>query len=706
MSFDINTNIASLQAQNYLRTNSDFQAKTINRVTSGLRIISSGDDAAGLAIANGFRSDQAVLTQGIRNANDGLSTLQTIDGGMNNISQLLDRARTLATQSASGTFTGDRNVLNNEFQSVMSEIDRQAQSIGLDRGGQFAKSLSVFIGGGKANNGTSAIQNGSVGVDLSTSTVDTQSLGLKGSPAANSSTYSLATASSTNVSTIVAANKGSNTSPTADFYFSGPGFSTEGKIKVSVNVAGLTTADQLANAINTQIANATNGGSASATAFGNAGITAQITTDASGNQKLAFSSSSAAFQVEAGNTMANAFMGNLDTTSGAATGAGVAVGTTVTGTGNLANGTTETVTLRFQGSSLAAPEDITFSIANTDTKQQIHDNLMTQIANDSKLAAAGITLVDHDFSTNAKLQFTSSSGEAFTVAATGDTANQLGFGTFVGGPSNAFDAQSFTGQNVTATAVTGAKYQALQFSINGAASGDNEVILTSDAKAFLDGKTVDLSKLSAGDTLTIKDDMGGAGSTYTLQAADLADSTLATLVANINTQLTTDTANFNVQPTIQAVGGRLQIVGGTAATGSLTFSASSSDVASALGFTNGQTATGTADTQTASQLAVQLNAAFQANSALKAAGLNASFDSTGHMVIASNNGTSFRMTDLNAIANTTLGTRTDLLNLGTTAPTSGVDYAGASATAISTTSSTFSSGGVNESSKFDFSAIL
>ena len=70
MSFAINTNTASLQAQEYLRTNSDFQAKTINRVTSGLRIISSGDDAAGLAIANTFRSDQSVLSQGVRNAND------------------------------------------------------------------------------------------------------------------------------------------------------------------------------------------------------------------------------------------------------------------------------------------------------------------------------------------------------------------------------------------------------------------------------------------------------------------------------------------------------------------------------------------------------------------------------------------------------------------------------------------------------------
>ena len=160
MGFTTNTNIAALQAQEYLRVNSDFQQKTIGRVTSGLRITASGDDAAGLAIANGFRSDQAVLTQGIRNANDGLSQLQIIDGGINNISKLLDRARTLATQSASGTFTGSRTVLNSEFQSVLGEIDRQAQAIGLNTSGEFAKSLSVFIGGGKASGGITQISNG------------------------------------------------------------------------------------------------------------------------------------------------------------------------------------------------------------------------------------------------------------------------------------------------------------------------------------------------------------------------------------------------------------------------------------------------------------------------------------------------------------------------------------------------------------------
>src|SRR5438128_3553479 len=123
MAFSIQTNVNSLVAQDNLRVNGDFQSRTIQRLTSGYRINSSGDDAAGLAIANKFRSDTAELMQGVRNANDGISTLQVIDGGMNNVSRMLDRLRTLAVQSASDTFTGDRNVLNSEFQGLLAEID-------------------------------------------------------------------------------------------------------------------------------------------------------------------------------------------------------------------------------------------------------------------------------------------------------------------------------------------------------------------------------------------------------------------------------------------------------------------------------------------------------------------------------------------------------------------------------------------------------
>jgi flagellin len=174
MGLSIQTNVTSLVAQENLRVNNDFQSRTIQRLTSGYRINSSGDDAAGLAIANGFRSDVAELSQGVRNANDGLSTLQIIDGGLNNISKTLDRLKTLATQSASTTFTGNRSTLNSEYQSLMKEINRQANNIGLNSGGRFNSQLGVYIGG--ANN----LQDAQVSVDLSgtQNAVDSNSLGL------------------------------------------------------------------------------------------------------------------------------------------------------------------------------------------------------------------------------------------------------------------------------------------------------------------------------------------------------------------------------------------------------------------------------------------------------------------------------------------------------------------------------------------------
>src|SRR5947208_17111917 len=114
MSFSIQTNVNSLVAQENMRVNGDFQSRTIQRLTSGYRINQSGDDAAGLAVANKFRSDVAELTQGVRNANDGVSTLQIIDGGLNNISKMLDRMKTLATQAASNGFTDNRATLDAE----------------------------------------------------------------------------------------------------------------------------------------------------------------------------------------------------------------------------------------------------------------------------------------------------------------------------------------------------------------------------------------------------------------------------------------------------------------------------------------------------------------------------------------------------------------------------------------------------------------
>jgi len=155
-SFSVVTNLASVNAQSNLYSTNVGLNQALNRVSSGFRINKSGDDAAGLAVANSFRSEVAVLNQGVRNANDGLSNLQIKDGALDNISKLLDRLSTLATAAASGqTSTASRTTLNAEFTDVISEITREATVAGLTT----AAGFSVFV----SNNGTSGVVAGNVG---------------------------------------------------------------------------------------------------------------------------------------------------------------------------------------------------------------------------------------------------------------------------------------------------------------------------------------------------------------------------------------------------------------------------------------------------------------------------------------------------------------------------------------------------------------
>ena len=458
MAFTINTNIPSLQSQEYLRITSEFQQKTINRVTSGLRIISSGDDAAGLAIANSFRSDRAVITQGVRNANDGLSTLQTIDGGINNVSQLLDRARTLAAQSASGTFTGDRLVLNTEFQSVVEEIDRQAQAIGLNVGGLFAKNLSVFIGGGRGDTSVAKITNGSVAVDLSTSTVDARSLGLKGLQITGAAAADIdqIVSDTTNTQSLVIPGY-------TDFYFRGAGFSDDDRVRVSVNLNGVNDQNKLLTAINSAIDQAASGGSTATTAFKAAAVRAVILTDSAGNQKLAFQSSTGAFQVGAGDRLSNALLGNSASNVGTAldyvvTGAGAAAST---GTAFLAQ---RNVVVRVQGGSMDSPVDLTLAVTTSTTVDTALASLSSLVANNSDLIAAGITVTSA--TAGSTIQFSSKRGENFEVLAVNDIGNRLGLGNgqnSVSTASTGFDATTVT----TAAVTTSAGAATLAISVGG-----------------------------------------------------------------------------------------------------------------------------------------------------------------------------------------------------------------------------------------------
>jgi flagellin len=156
-SFSVVTNVAANNAQANLYATNIGLRTALTRVSSGFRINNSGDDAAGLAVANGYRSTVAVLNQGVRNANDGLSDLQI---------KLLDRLSTLATQAASGQTTStSRTTLDAEFDDVLNEINRESNVANLAT----AQGFSVFV----SNNST----NGKIGRSIDAVTTTALSIG-------------------------------------------------------------------------------------------------------------------------------------------------------------------------------------------------------------------------------------------------------------------------------------------------------------------------------------------------------------------------------------------------------------------------------------------------------------------------------------------------------------------------------------------------
>ncbi|TYC58064.1 flagellin [Marinobacter sp. BW6] len=125
MALGINTNVASLSAQNQLNKSQGMNDQALERLSSGLRINSAKDDAAGLAISTRFQSQISGLNVATRNANDGISLAQTAEGALDEITNNLQRIRELSVQAANATnSSSDREALNDEVQQRISEIDR------------------------------------------------------------------------------------------------------------------------------------------------------------------------------------------------------------------------------------------------------------------------------------------------------------------------------------------------------------------------------------------------------------------------------------------------------------------------------------------------------------------------------------------------------------------------------------------------------
>jgi flagellin len=125
----IKNNIMSQNAARHLGQSYDSLAKSVERLSSGLRINSAKDDAAGMAVRELMRADIATLQQGARNAQDATSMLQTMEGAMGTIDEALIRMKELAEQAATGSYSeAQRRIMNNEFKEMADEIDRIATS--------------------------------------------------------------------------------------------------------------------------------------------------------------------------------------------------------------------------------------------------------------------------------------------------------------------------------------------------------------------------------------------------------------------------------------------------------------------------------------------------------------------------------------------------------------------------------------------------
>ncbi|MBQ4862009.1 flagellin [Pseudoalteromonas sp. MMG013] len=128
MALYVNTNVSSLNAQRQLSNSADSLDTSFKRLSSGMRINSARDDAAGMQVSNRLTGQINGLNQGIRNANDGISLAQTAEGALDETTQMFQRIRTLAQQASNGSNTDeDRLAIQEEIQSLSSEVNRVAQ---------------------------------------------------------------------------------------------------------------------------------------------------------------------------------------------------------------------------------------------------------------------------------------------------------------------------------------------------------------------------------------------------------------------------------------------------------------------------------------------------------------------------------------------------------------------------------------------------
>jgi flagellin len=148
MSLGVLNNINAIYAENNLNNTSNSLSKVLNQLSSGSKINSGADDAAGLSLVNGLAANSAALTQSATNATEGVGLLQVADGALSQVTSLLNRAVTLATEASNGTLnTSQTDAANQEYQSILSEISNIGSTTTYNGNAVFTgKNVDIYTG--------------------------------------------------------------------------------------------------------------------------------------------------------------------------------------------------------------------------------------------------------------------------------------------------------------------------------------------------------------------------------------------------------------------------------------------------------------------------------------------------------------------------------------------------------------------------------
>jgi flagellin len=562
----LNTNISAIAAQNSLRTNNLNSTSAMERLSSGIRINSAKDDAAGLAISTRMTANIRGLTAAIRNANDGISLTQTAEGGLSSIGDNLQRIRELAVQSANtGNNESDRAALNTEARQLVSEIDRvannsqfngiklldgsfQNQSLQVGAGNDANDRIAISIGSAKVS-ALGIGSNSSFSKTLDTGTVVTTDKLLEGQlsingariSASESDGVSFASADGSAIAKAAAINAASGlTGVTAKV-----NVTTKASLTAASSFKGTSDSDVVINGVDIGAIQATNvvltGTPTNTTQVLQNAIARGTQVAAAINAKASQTGVTATATTDTGIVTLKANDGrniSVTTTNNGAAETGLA---TVTGTTTrLGNATPTTfggfaaTDLSINGTAIGIVSDTPTGSGNT--QLDTHLNKIVAAIN-SKMAMTGVTASVSGTGATSKLSLSSTNGTAINILMTSTGISETGLSS----ATNDITGAAVT--NPTATATTGAT-STITLSTN----GDRGIVIGGTLGAGYTGQKVgfNASVLSSSGGVDLST---SAGSIAALSVLDKAINTVTDSRASMGAyqnRLTASISNLEV----------------------------------------------------------------------------------------------------------------------------------------------------------------